>query len=113
MPFQMISGSSSAERITGIFSVAPSELIFCQLNFMPVSASFCLIHAISCGSSWHRGLATQRMSISSSLEASVTGTVKYYVQIHLQVWQNKVCTGQGNLPLITRKKRAESASRAA
>ena len=30
-----------------------------------------------------------------------TGTVKYYAQIHLQVWQNSVCTGQGNLPLIT------------
>ena len=28
-------------------------------------------------------------------------TVKYYAQIHLQVWQNSVCTGQGNLPLIT------------
>ena len=22
------------------------------------------------------------------------GTVKYYAQIHLQVWQNSVCTGQ-------------------
>ena len=31
----------------------------------------------------------------------VQGTVKYYAQIHLQVWQNSVCTGQGNLPLIT------------
>ena len=29
-----------------------------------------------------------------------SGTVKYYAQIHLQVWQNSVCTGQGNLPLI-------------
>ena len=29
------------------------------------------------------------------------GTVKYYAQIHLQVWQNSVYTGQGNLPLIT------------
>ena len=29
------------------------------------------------------------------------GTVKYYAQIHLQVWQNSVCTGQGSLPLIT------------
>ena len=29
------------------------------------------------------------------------GTVKYYAQIHSQVWQNSVCTGQGNLPLIT------------
>ena len=28
------------------------------------------------------------------------GTVKYYAQIHLQTWQNSVCTGQGNLPLI-------------
>ena len=27
-----------------------------------------------------------------------TGTVKYYAQIRLQVWQNEVCTGQGNLP---------------
>ena len=33
--------------------------------------------------------------------AGVEGTVKYYAQIHLQVWQNSVCTGQGNLPLIT------------
>ena len=32
---------------------------------------------------------------------SLVGTVKYYAQIHLQVWQNSVCTGQGNLPLIT------------
>ena len=32
---------------------------------------------------------------------SFGGTVKYYAQIHLQVWQNSVCTGQGNLPLIT------------
>ena len=32
---------------------------------------------------------------------SELGTVKYYAQIHLQVWQNSVCTGQGNLPLIT------------
>ena len=31
----------------------------------------------------------------------LSGTVKYYAQIHLQVWQNSVCTGQGNLPLIT------------
>lgn len=30
------------------------------------------------------------------------GTVKYYAQIRLQVWQNKVCTGQEKLPLITR-----------
>ena len=30
-----------------------------------------------------------------------SGTVKYYAQIHLQFWQNSVCTGQGNLPLIT------------
>ena len=28
------------------------------------------------------------------------GTVKYYAQIHLQVWQNSVCTRQGNLLLI-------------
>ena len=34
--------------------------------------------------------------------AQQNGTVKYYAQIHLQVWQNSVCTGQGNLPLITR-----------
>lgn len=29
-----------------------------------------------------------------------SGTVKYYAQIRLQVWQNSVCTGQRNLPLI-------------
>lgn len=28
------------------------------------------------------------------------GTVKYYAQIRLQVWQNKVCIGQEKLPLI-------------
>ena len=34
-------------------------------------------------------------------EVSVNpGTVKYYAQIHLQVWQNFVCIGQVNLPLI-------------
>ena len=27
------------------------------------------------------------------------GTVKYYAQIHLQVWQNSVCTGQGRLAI--------------
>ena len=26
------------------------------------------------------------------------GTVKYYAQIRLQVWQNKVCTRQGTCP---------------
>ena len=36
-----------------------------------------------------------------SSEWDASGTVKYYAQIHLQVWQNSVCTGQGNLPLIT------------
>ena len=30
----------------------------------------------------------------------IMGTVKYYAQIHLQVWQNFVCIGQVNLPLI-------------
>lgn len=35
------------------------------------------------------------------LLTNFSGTVKYYAQIHLQVWQNSVCTGQGNLPLIT------------
>ena len=28
----------------------------------------------------------------------VSGTVKYYAQIRLQVWQNKVCTRQGTCP---------------
>ena len=32
--------------------------------------------------------------------ANRLGTVKYYAQIRLQVWQNSVCTGQRNLPLI-------------
>ena len=36
-----------------------------------------------------------------ALISGYLGTVKYYAQIHLQVWQNSVCTGQGNLPLIT------------
>jgi len=40
--------------------------------------------------------------ISEEMDISLDGgTVKYYAQIHLQVWQNSVCTGQGNLPLIT------------
>ena len=42
--------------------------------------------------------------VSSQVTQSATtgtGTVKYYAQIHLQFWQNSVCTGQGNLPLIT------------
>ena len=39
--------------------------------------------------------------VTPILCASRWGTVKYYAQIHLQVWQNSVCTGQGNLPLIT------------
>ena len=30
-------------------------------------------------------------------KGQILGTVKYYEQ----VWQNSVCTGQGNLPLIT------------
>lgn len=34
------------------------------------------------------------------LPALTIGTVKYYAQIRLQVWQNSVCTGQRNLPLI-------------
>ena len=47
------------------------------------------------------------LDVTSLLEAALqqgiwaAGTVKYYAQIHLQVWQNSVCTGQGNLPLIT------------
>ena len=28
-----------------------------------------------------------------------SGTVKYYAQIHLQFWQNSVCTGQGRLAI--------------
>ena len=39
--------------------------------------------------------------VCMSCEMNTIGTVKYYAQIHLQVWQNSVCTGQGNLPLIT------------
>ena len=38
---------------------------------------------------------------TNNSQAGHAGTVKYYAQIHLQVWQNSVCTGQGNLPLIT------------
>ena len=30
---------------------------------------------------------------------ALNGTVKYYAQIHLQVWQNSVCTGQGRLAI--------------
>ena len=32
------------------------------------------------------------------LLALTIGTVKYYAQIRLQVWQNKVCTRQGTCP---------------
>ena len=39
--------------------------------------------------------------LSRAAQPGCFGTVKYYAQIHLQVWQNSVCTGQGNLPLIT------------
>ena len=52
-----------------------------------------------------RNATIDRMTVN--LDGSVKmafrngGTVKYYAQIHLQVWQNSVCTGQGNLPLIT------------
>ena len=30
---------------------------------------------------------------------ALNGTVKYYAQIHLQVWQNSVCTGQGRIAI--------------
>ena len=39
---------------------------------------------------------------SNSISNQELGTVKNYAQIRLQVWQNKVCTGQEKLPLITR-----------
>ena len=39
--------------------------------------------------------------VLGSLKPVFKGTVKYYAQIRLQIWQNSVCTGQGNLPLIT------------
>ena len=42
-----------------------------------------------------------RGAVFESIVPEAKGTVKYYAQIHLQVWQNSVCTGQGNLPLIT------------
>ena len=51
-------------------------------------------------------LLQRNIKAKTGLEEAVVnqatvGTVKYYAQIHLQVWQNSVCTGQGNLPLIT------------
>ncbi len=33
--------------------------------------------------------------IKDGKESRTGGTVKYYAQIHLQVWQNSVCTGAG------------------
>ena len=45
--------------------------------------------------------AFKTIRIGNMIRISRKGTVKYYAQIHLQVWQNSVCTGQGNLPLIT------------
>ena len=39
-------------------------------------------------------------AVSVPLTEAMRGTVKYYAQIRLQIWQNSVCTGQGNLPLI-------------
>ena len=54
---------------------------------------------------WGTGLghdkAIRRSADRVQNQAVLRGTVKYYAQIHLQVWQNSVCTGQGNLPLIT------------
>ena len=38
--------------------------------------------------------------IGDRIASICSGTVKYYAQIRLQIWQNSVCTGQGNLPLI-------------
>ena len=46
-----------------------------------------------------KGLLTMILALPE--DWNFTGTVKYYAQIHLQVWQNSVCTGQENLPLIT------------
>ena len=40
------------------------------------------------------------MPVRISYQGKIPGTVKYYAQIHLQVWQNFVCIGQVNLPLI-------------
>ena len=50
-----------------------------------------------------RAVAASQIAVSrgNAGAARIDGTVKYYAQIHLQVWQNSVCTGQGNLPLIT------------
>ena len=45
--------------------------------------------------------AIQAFFQNTGLIFTQIGTVKYYAQIHLQFWQNSVCTGQGNLPLIT------------
>ena len=46
-------------------------------------------------------MKTENGILVTSYGCTPQGTVKYYAQIHLQVWQNSVCTGQGNLPLIT------------
>ena len=49
----------------------------------------------------YAGAADEVVLTQSDFESEEEGTVKYYAQIHLQVWQNSVCTGQGNLPLTT------------
>ena len=50
---------------------------------------------------WHLFLSFIELRGPDQNRILMEGTVKYYAQIHLQVWQNSVCTGQGNLPLIT------------
>ena len=39
--------------------------------------------------------------VRGSVEETLNGLLEAEAEIHLQVWQNSVCTGQGNLPLIT------------
>ena len=52
------------------------------------------------GSTFFRNIFGQSKTECRKNGTQGIGTVKYYAQIRLQIWQNSVCTGQGNLPLI-------------
>jgi len=49
----------------------------------------------------HHGVKEKHQPLRQKLVLfmALNGTVKYYAQIHLQVWQNSVCTGQGRLAI--------------
>ena len=67
---------------------------------MSLGSSLGFLKAYGTGKRFFIFLVVVYLSVCFLFRLSQTGTVKYYAQIHLQVWQNSVCTGQGNLPLI-------------